>query len=75
VRAHVLFGALLLLFACGHAAAPSGGGDPFEDFASIAPRVGELAPAFELRDLDGATVRLSDATARGPVVLVFGSFS
>ncbi|HTJ46542.1 MAG TPA: hypothetical protein VL463_30760 [Kofleriaceae bacterium] len=49
--------------------------NPFDDFAAIAPKVGEQAPAFELRDLDGATVRLSDATARGPVVIVFGSFS
>ena len=61
------------LAACGHASAPAP--DPWEDFAHVAPSVGEVAPAFALRDLDGATVRLSDATARGPVVLVFGSFT
>lgn len=67
---------LFALVACSSAtsSAPRGG-DPFEDFASIAPKVGDPAPAFELRDLDGATVRLSDATARGPVVIVFGSFT
>ena len=71
MRAHVLFGALLL--ACGHASAPAP--DPWEDFAHVAPEVGDRAPDFALRDVDGTTVRLSDATARGPVVLVFGSFT
>ncbi len=70
MRAWLLIAALA---ACGHASAPAP--DPWEDFASVTPKVGDAAPGFELRDLDGATVRLSDATARGPVVLVFGSFS
>jgi hypothetical protein len=48
---------------------------PFETFADTAPRAGEAAPAFELADLDGHVVRLADAVARGPVVLVFGSFT
>ena len=64
-----------VMLACGHASAPAPAPDPWEDFARVAPTVGEVAPDFALRDLDGATVRLSDATARGPVVLVFGSFS
>lgn len=50
-------------------------GSPFETFASTTPKAGELAPPFELTDTDGALVKLSDATARGPVVLVFGSFT
>ncbi len=51
------------------------GGSPFETFGETTPKVGELAPAFELVDTDGNVVKLSDATARGPVVLVFGSFT
>src|SRR5690349_14679654 len=50
-------------------------GDPFLTFATAAPAPGDVAPPFELATLDGKTVRLADAVARGPVVLVFGSFS
>lgn len=34
------------------------------------PRVGAKAADFSLRSLDGSTVRLTEAVARGPVVLV-----
>lgn len=54
--------------------APSGG-SPFERFATMTPKVGELAPDFDLIAADGGHVKLSDAVARGPVVLVWGSFS
>jgi hypothetical protein len=41
-----------------------------------APKAGDLAPDFELRDPDGENpVRLSDFRGVKPVVLVFGSFS
>lgn len=41
-----------------------------------APKVGELAPDFELTDVHGAqTVRLSDFRGKRPVVLLFGSFT
>ena len=41
-----------------------------------APKVGEVAPDFELRDSDGQNpVRLSDYRGRRPVALVFGSFT
>jgi hypothetical protein len=41
-----------------------------------APKVGDLAPDFELYDLNGENpVRLSDFRDRKPVVLVFGSFT
>jgi hypothetical protein len=56
-------------------AAPARRGSPFETFDADAPRVGDVAPAFELQDLDGKRVSLASAVARGPVVLVFGSFS
>jgi hypothetical protein len=54
---------------------PRQAGSPFETFDTTAPVVGDAAPAFELADLDGRRVTLAGATARGPVVLVFGSFS
>ena len=34
------------------------------------PAVGEKAPGFALKNLDGKTVHLSDKTANGPVVLI-----
>lgn len=41
-----------------------------------APRVGDVAPDFELRDVHGqGAVRLSDHAGRSPVALVFGSFT
>ena len=76
----VLAALVIASFACkkdepAPAPAPRPAGSPFETFADTAPRVGDVAPAFALQDLDGKTVTLSDATARGPVVLVFGSFT
>lgn len=41
-----------------------------------APKVGDLAPDFELQDPEGrAAVRLSDFRDKRPVVLVFGSYT
>jgi hypothetical protein len=41
-----------------------------------APKVGDLAPDFELSDAAGENqVRLSDFRDRIPVALVFGSFT
>lgn len=41
-----------------------------------APKVGDLAPDFELQDPEGETsVRLSDFRDKRPVVLVFGSYT
>jgi hypothetical protein len=40
------------------------------------PKVGEMAPDFELSDYTGSkTVRLSDFRGKKPVVLLFGSFT
>ncbi|MEO8704535.1 MAG: thioredoxin family protein [Kofleriaceae bacterium] len=47
----------------------------FEDFDTTSPRVGEVAPAIDLRDTEDQRVTLADAVARGPVVVVSGSFS
>ena len=67
--------AVVLAISCSSQPAPRKGGSPFETFTATKPKAGELAPAFDLKDADGAAVKLSDATARGPVVLVFGSFT
>ena len=41
-----------------------------------APKVGDLAPDFELTDVSGEQqVRLSDFQGKKPVALVFGSFT
>jgi peroxiredoxin len=45
-------------------------------YDSQAPKIGDLAPDFELRDVQGANpVRLSDFRGLKPVALVFGSFT
>ena len=41
-----------------------------------APKVGALAPDFELYDLQGENaIRLSDFKDKKPVALIFGSFT
>jgi len=45
-------------------------------FDANAPKVGELAPDFELSDSRGEnSLRLSDLRGQQPVALVFGSFT
>ncbi len=42
----------------------------------LAPKVGDRAPDFTLRDVRGEeAVRLADFAGRKPVALVFGSFT
>ena len=42
----------------------------------LAPKAGDMAPDFELRDVNGENaVRLSDFRGQKPVALVFGSFT
>jgi len=41
-----------------------------------APRAGDSAPDFELRDINGEDpIRLSSFQGKKPVVLIFGSFT
>ena len=41
-----------------------------------APKVGDIAPDFELRDINGENpVRLSGFRGQKPVALIFGSFT
>ena len=46
------------------------------EYDALAPKVGDVAPDFELRDVSGENpVRLSDFQDHKPVALVFGSFT
>ena len=41
-----------------------------------APKVGDVAPDFELREADGeSSIRLSDFTGKKAVALIFGSYT
>ena len=62
---------LVLLLGC----FPKEPGKHLEHFATAAPQASEPAPDFELRDLDGEIVRLSDRLGDRPVVLHLGSHS
>lgn len=45
-------------------------------FDALAPKPGDVAPDFELRDVNGENpVRLSGFRERRPVALVFGSYT
>jgi hypothetical protein len=47
-----------------------------KNYDTSAPKVGDLAPDFELADVNGENpVRLSNFRSRKPVALVFGSFT
>ena len=47
-----------------------------EEADARAPRVGDVAPDFELVGVDGqATVRLSSYHGQKPVALIFGSYT
>ncbi|MFP3903540.1 MAG: alpha/beta hydrolase fold domain-containing protein [Armatimonadota bacterium] len=48
---------------------------PAQEFMQKSPRVGDAAPGFELKDVDGKTHSLTDLYAQKPVVIVFGSLS
>ncbi len=47
-----------------------------KQFDALAPKVGDIAPDFELHDVNGEnSVRLSDFRDSKPVALIFGSFT
>ena len=47
------------------------GAAPVQQTRTGTVQVGEAAPDFELRDAHGASYRLSELTAEGPVVIEF----
>ena len=45
-------------------------------YDALAPKAGDIAPDFELRDVNGENpVRLSDFQGQKPVALIFGSYT
>lgn len=66
-----LFVTLLFTVGC----FPKGPGPRLAHFDARAPAVGEPAPAFELRGLEGEMIRLQDLVGNGPIVLQLGSHS
>jgi peroxiredoxin len=43
---------------------------------ALAPKVGDVAPDFELHDTGGRdSIRLSDFRGKKPVALIFGSYT
>jgi hypothetical protein len=47
-----------------------------EKYDLQAPRAGDIAPDFELRDIQGENpIQLSDFRGQKPVALIFGSFT
>ena len=47
-----------------------------ERFDALAPKVGDVAPDFELHDANGQNpIRLSNLRGHKPVALIFGSFT
>ncbi len=45
-------------------------------YDAFAPKAGDIAPDFELRDVNGEnSVRLSDFRGQKPVALIFGSYT
>jgi hypothetical protein len=47
-----------------------------EQLEALAPKAGDMAPDFELCDVDGQSpIRLSDFRDQKPVALIFGSFT
>jgi len=54
--------------------AQPGGSSRFSGYLHAKPALGEVAPDFSLRDLDGKRVRLKDLVGK-PIVIEFGSYS
>ncbi len=47
-----------------------------KQYDPLAPKIGDVAPDFELRDSNGKNpVRLSDFKGKRPVALIFGSYT
>ncbi|MBI4296556.1 MAG: hypothetical protein HY667_05520 [Chloroflexi bacterium] len=47
-----------------------------EEYDALAPKAGDIAPDFELGDVNGENlVRVSDFCEQRPVALIFGSYT
>ena len=54
---------------------PTGRPDRFRGYLQAKPALGEAAPDFVLRDLDGNELSLKDLVGKQPIVIEFGSYS
>jgi len=77
-RSYLPYGLLAVLIclavtlSVGDAAAQS---RKFEEFPEVFPKAGDVAPDFTLKTVDGETFTLSEAYAKQPVVIEFGSYT
>jgi hypothetical protein len=70
-----LIGLLGLAIAPVVVAQPADRVDRFRGYLQAKPSLGEAAPDFVLRDLDGKELRLKDFVGKQPIVIEFGSYS
>jgi hypothetical protein len=54
---------------------PTGRPDRFRGYLQAKPALGEVAPDFVVRDLDGKELCLKDLVGKLPIVIEFGSYS
>ena len=47
----------------------------FDEFPNVQPKAGDMAPDFKLKTVDGEVFQLSEAVAKQPVVIEFGSYT
>ncbi len=73
--AKLVVAGLILAAAFGELAVAQRGGQAAEAFADAHPQVGEAAPDFRLRNLEGAEIALGELCGDKPIVLEFGSLS
>lgn len=68
----------VIVLAIGIAAIPADGfgqSAKFTEFPNNQPKAGEMAPDFALKTSDGEAFKLSEAVAKQPVVIEFGSYT
>jgi cytochrome oxidase Cu insertion factor (SCO1/SenC/PrrC family) len=74
VRLTLALGLALVVTASAWAQRP-GGATPFDQYPKNKPALGEAAPDFVLKDLDGKEFRLQDVLGKKPIVIEFGSYT
>jgi hypothetical protein len=76
-RGFALFGLATALVLAVMAAAPPAmaQGARFSEFPNTFPKKGDMAPDFTLKTIDGEVFNLSEAVAKQPVVIEFGSYT
>jgi cytochrome oxidase Cu insertion factor (SCO1/SenC/PrrC family) len=68
----------VIVLAIGITAIPAAGfgqSAKFKEFQDNHPKAGDMAPDFTLKTRDGEEFKLSEAVAKQPVVIEFGSYT